>query len=464
MEPRLRGVGRLLSGYTQSQSVHTQLNRSGWSISTRVFFVHRPSAAATLSNADSADRAPGGSPPARVTATLPGMAVRGWGGPIATAVGGAAAAGAAQLGLGYGLGIIAWLPASNGASEAAWKASLAWATWIAASSTIAGALLADRAASTSTRVTTIGGGGANQVTLALWRVALALAAAVGALVTVALVAVPARAAVRADTFSPQTIAAGYAVLGVVVGLLVAIAALAARAIAANLIATGGWLWAVAILDVIDGVAGGRGLASAQLGVWHFTAGNGGYFRHIYLPGAALSLGAALVIGGLAALPAARRGDNRVGVAVSGAVGPLLVATAYFLAAPGLVGPVAEQLSAYLVAPYAVIAGLAGSVLASALPPITAPAGPRPPSVAGLAGPARTTPQPPGHAHPADADDADADAMSGDGGPTVGGWEDLPAPEPATARGSAAVPSTGSAQPSGAGAGRWGRLVRRMGGG
>jgi hypothetical protein len=369
------------------------------------------------------------------------------------AVGGAAGAGAAQLGLGYGLGIIAWLPASNGASEPAWKAGLAWATWIAATSTIAGALLADRSASTSTRVATVDRGGASSVTLLLWRTALALAAAVGALVTVALVAVPARAVVRTDTFSPQTIAAGYAVLGVVLGLLVAIAAIAARAIAANLIAAGAWLWALAIVDVIDGVAGGRGLPSAQLGVWHFTGGDGGYFRHIYLPGAALSLGAALVIGCLAAVPAARRGDNRVGVAVSGAMGPLLVASAYFLAAPGLVEPVAEQLSAYLVAPYAVMAGLAGSVLASALP-VTAHPGLGPTRVPE---PDATATDEPAGAHP-------AGAVRDDGARSAAGWEGMLAPEPAIARGSAVVPSPRSAQPSGAGAGRWGRLVRRVSGG
>jgi hypothetical protein len=362
------------------------------------------------------------------------MAVRGWGGPIAVAIGGAAGAGAAQLGLGYGLGIIAWLPASNGASEAAWKASLAWATWIAATSTIAGAMLADRAGGAHAP-SILDTRGARPLALGLWRIALAVAAAVGALVTVALVAVPARAAVRADTFSPQTIAAGYAVLGVVVGLLVAVAALTARAIAINLIATAGWLWLLAIVAVVDGVAGGRGLATAQLGVWHFTAGDGGYFRHLYLPGAALTLGAALVIGALGALSAARRGDNRVGVAVSGAIGPLLVAASYFLAAPGLVGPVAEQLSAYLVAPYAVIAGLAGSVLASALPP----------TALGVVL---------GSDHDAARDRAEADGRSAEAEPPAAGANPPGADpsvdpvEPAPARGSASVPSPRSAGRSG----------------
>jgi hypothetical protein len=53
----------------------------------------------------------------------------------------------------------------------------------------------------------------------------------------------------------------------------------------------------------------------------------------------------------------------VGIALSGAIGPLMVAAAYLLTAPRLVGVRANaQISAYLTAPYAVIAGLAGSVL------------------------------------------------------------------------------------------------------
>jgi hypothetical protein len=179
--------------------------------------------------------------------------------------------------------------------------------------------------------------------------------------------VPAREAARADTFTPQTIAAGYAAIGVIVGLLVALWAVASRAVAANVIATASWLWLLAVIAVIDGVATGRGLASAQLGVWQITSdADRFWFRNIYLPGAALTLGSALVIGALAAWPAAKRLDGRVGTAVSGGVGPLLVAAAYFLAAPTLVGIRAEQLSAHLLAPYAVIAGLAGSVLVTAI--------------------------------------------------------------------------------------------------
>lgn len=297
------------------------------------------------------------------------MAARGWGVSIATAVGVAAGASAAQLGLGYGLGIIAWLSEAPPDGEAAWVASLAWATWIAATSVVAGAICADRLAGSPGPESTLGGDQPSQVATTLWRLALAMAAAIGASLTVALVAIPARFAERADSFAPQTIAAGYAVVGVIAGLVVAFGALTSPAVATNVIVTVSWLWLLAVVAVVHGVVVGRGLASAQLGVWDFTS-DGPWLRNLYVPGMLLSLVAALIIGILAALPAARREDNRVGVAISGAVGPLLVAAAYFLATPRLAGARAEQFSAYLIAPYAVIAGLAGSVLVSALGPTT----------------------------------------------------------------------------------------------
>ncbi|MFK3982636.1 hypothetical protein ACI2K4_19945 [Micromonospora sp. NPDC050397] len=311
------------------------------------------------------------SPCRRVNATLPGMAVRGWGGSVAIAIGVAAGAGAAQLGLGYGLGIIAWLPSASGTSEATWVASLAWAAWIAATSTVAGAIAAQRIGAPETVRPTASGGAVKSgqtLTTGLWRVALALASAVGGLVTVALVAVPARAATRADSVSPQSIAAGYAVIGVMLGLVMAIWSLSSPAVASNVIATSAWLWLLAIVAVVDGVLSGRGLASAQLGVWQITSDSERFwFRdYFYWPGAALSLGSALVIGALAARSTARSPERRVGAVVSGVAGPLLVAAAYFLAAPRLAGIRAEQVSAHLAAPYAVIAGLAGSALVAAM--------------------------------------------------------------------------------------------------
>jgi hypothetical protein len=320
------------------------------------------------------------------------MAMRGWGVSIATAVGVAAGASAAQLGLGYGLGIIAWIPATAPDGEAVWVASLAWATWIAATSVIAGAYCADRLAGSPGPESTVGDAEPSPFATTLWRLALAMAAAIGGSLTVALVAVPARSAERADSFAPQTIAAGYAVVGVVAGLVVAFGALTAAAVAANVIVTVSWLWLLAVVAVVHSALAGRGLASAQLGVWDFTS-DGPWLRNLYVPGMLLSLVAALLIGALAAWPAARRADSRVGVAVSGAVGPLLVATAYFLATPRLTGARAEQFSAYLIAPYAVIAGLAGSVLVSAR-------GPASEHQPGVVVPSQPVP-PMAHGHPAE---------------------------------------------------------------
>lgn len=287
------------------------------------------------------------------------MAMRGWAPQVAAAIGAAAAAGAAQLGLAYGTGVVSWPTEAGASAEPAWLTSLAWGAWIAATSTVAGAvtaagLHADRPAA------------GDRWTQLLWRSVLAVAAAVGALVTVALIAVRARETVAAVASSPQSVAAGYAVLGVCLGVLVAVGALAGRAVAANLIATGAWLWLLAVAVVVESVLSGRDAAPAPLGFAEFDLGEL-WFRSILLPDAGIALAAALLIGALAALPAARRGDPPVGVALSGATGPLLVAVTYLLAQPDLATAGAIDLSRQLAVPYLVLAGLLGSLLVSAVP-------------------------------------------------------------------------------------------------
>lgn len=279
---------------------------------------------------------------------------------MAAAVGVGAAIGAAQLGLGYGLNIISFAPDQTGQLPfQVWVASLTWAAWIAATSTIIGAVVADRLRSGP------GLGPGDRATTVLWRLTLAAAAALGAATTVALVAVPARVAELDEVASPQPVAAGYAALGVVAGLLLAAGALAARAVAANVLATSGWLWLLAVVAVTDGVLDGRDRPLVPLAFW-VPAADGPWFRSVLLPDAGLALVAALLLGGLAAIPAARRGDHPAGVVVSGAAGPLVLAVAYLLTQPDLVGAVAVDLSRQLVAPYLVLAGLLGSLLASAI--------------------------------------------------------------------------------------------------
>jgi hypothetical protein len=294
------------------------------------------------------------------------MAARSWAGSSITAVAVAAGAGAAQLGVGYGLGIVAWLPADAADGRVPWLASLAWVVWIAASSTGLGAVIAHSLA---------GRGGPDApdgFLLGAWRATLVLSAGLGALIVVALVAVPARSAETPQNFAPEWTAAGYAVVGLVVGLIVAVAALTARAIAANLVASVGYLWVLAVVAVVDSLRQGDERVLAQLAIWEFNGGP--QIRGYYVPGVLLMLLAAAAIGFTAAWRAGRRGDSRVGVAMSGATGPLLVAAAYLLAAPAFAGEDnidVSQWSAAMFAPYAVLAGLAGSVLVAAIgPPLT----------------------------------------------------------------------------------------------
>ncbi|WP_433127985.1 hypothetical protein ACQPWW_00265 [Micromonospora sp. CA-240977] len=340
------------------------------------------------------------------------MARQGWGVSIATAVGVAAGAGAAQLGFGYGLGVITWTPTDAGATDTAWADGLAWATWLAASSTVLGAVCAQRLHKRGTPTTATppmtgpkttedsdpptatdpaaadgtdpepADSRSPQVTEApqvaeapsaergglLRRVVLALGAGIGGLVTVLLIAVPARVATGADTGAPQRTAAVQAALGILIGVLVATWALRSRAAAINVTATAAWLWLLAVVSVIDGVRVGRGLTGAQLGTWQLDPDHPRYWisDQLYWPGALLALVPALLIGVLAARRTARTAGHRVGAAASGAAGPVLVALAYLTTLPhwSTLGP--AQLSTQLIAPYAVIAGIGGSVLAAVL--------------------------------------------------------------------------------------------------
>lgn len=270
---------------------------------------------------------------------------------VAVAAGVAAGTGAAQLGLGYGLGVVVW-PVVPGVDDSVWLGSLGWATWIAASSTVFGAMIAGRLR---------GGRPAGG-----FRLALAAAAAVGALLTVVLIAVPAKAAIRPDTAAPEVVAGGYALIGVVLGLFVACWAVVSRPVTANLIATAAYLWTLAAAGIVVELLAGRESAT-YLTSWQFAElGTQARYGTIYWPSALLTLLAAMVIGVLAALPAARRGERGVGTAASGAIGPLLVAVAFLVLAPQLSGALGQLESAYLIAPYAVLAGLAGSAMTVAV--------------------------------------------------------------------------------------------------
>ncbi|MET8250445.1 hypothetical protein [Micromonospora sp. NPDC005197] len=349
------------------------------------------------------------------------MARRGWGVSIVTAIGVAAGAGAAQLGFGYGLGVITWTPTDAGANDTAWADGLAWASWLAASSTVLGAVCAQRlhqravppavdqpatgaeptapAPATETalpqpaaleegtparvegadaararppsavdRAAPVADTPPDEPGGLFRRLSLALGAGLGGLVTVLLVAVPARVAAGADSGTPQRVAALHAVLGILIGVFVALWALRSRTAALNVTATAAWLWLLAVVSVIDGVRVGRGLTGAQLGTWQLDPDHARYWigGQLYWPGALLALVPAFLIGALAARGAARSDGHRIGAAASGAAGPLLVALAYLTTVPRWVTLGPAQFSTQLIAPYAVIAGVGGSVLAAVL--------------------------------------------------------------------------------------------------
>jgi hypothetical protein len=292
------------------------------------------------------------------------MAKQGWLSSVALAIGASAGCAAAQFGLGYGFGIIEWAPAAGQTitSDKVWLVSLAWTLWIAASSTVIGAVAADRRS-----LGDIGaappraGTDPTVMATAIWRSLLAVSAAIGALLSIGLVLAPAQLAGRTDTNAPELIASGYVIVGVIAGIVIAVLALAARAAAVNVIATTAWIWILAAASLIYDAANGRTHGSTSIEVWPF--GSERYFRDTWSwSGLFVMLTSAAAIGVLAATAAVRRGDRKVGVAVSGGAGPALVMAAYLLTIPTLAGVADPQRSASILAPIALIAGAAGSIL------------------------------------------------------------------------------------------------------
>src|SRR5512139_390627 len=166
------------------------------------------------------------------------MARRRWTRSFLGATVAAAGTAAAQLGIGYGVGVITF--ATTESADGVLSAGLTWAVWITATSVVLGAVVGNRLSGDP------GGGAFSRLA---WRLVIALAAAVGGLVAIPLVAVPASRVRVADNFAPHLLAGVYAATGVVAGLILAVLALSARAIAANVFASAIWLWTLAIVAV-----------------------------------------------------------------------------------------------------------------------------------------------------------------------------------------------------------------------
>ncbi|MEV4813468.1 hypothetical protein [Micromonospora avicenniae] len=318
------------------------------------------------------------------------MAFRTWGRLLLTALGVSVLAGAGQLGVAYGLGIVRLTGSFTGSTVNQWPAQLTWVGWFAANAAVAGAVLTERLARRDTEPPTTG------------RVlAVGTAAALGAFVVAPLCMQPARAA-ELVSVDPVFAVGICAVLGAVVGAGAAIAVLLNPPLGWNITAVAGAVWLLALTSTLPSLGAAGPLRTARLGVlepnW-LSADEAQRLSLFLLPLVALLAGAAT-----AAL-ARWRGQVPLVSGATGVAGPVLVAFAYLTAGPG------DGIDRYQTTPYygaliAVAAGVLGAAAAAllrwpvstrttgahALPPTAAPrplpAGPTPP--ADVTGTARST--------------------------------------------------------------------------
>lgn len=141
------------------------------------------------------------------------MALRTWANSLGVAAGAGLLAGAGQLGLVYGLGIVRW--DRDFPTPAPWHAQLTWLAFLAAVAVVVGGL---SGASQARRLR-------QQPTLGL-RTALAFAAAVGATVILPLVGRPAAAIHLTEAGDARLSAMLVAAVGLLVGIAAAVATLA----------------------------------------------------------------------------------------------------------------------------------------------------------------------------------------------------------------------------------------------
>ncbi|MDX5459958.1 hypothetical protein [Micromonospora tulbaghiae] len=285
------------------------------------------------------------------------MAFRTWGRLLLTALGVSVLAGAGQLGIAYGFGVVRLDGAFVDVSVNRWPAQLVWVGWFAAVATVAGAVLTERFARRDDDQ-----GGTTEL------LSIAGVSALGAMVVAPLCMQPARAAELGGSVDPVWAAGICAALGAVVGAGAAIAVLLKPPFGWGVAITAGIVWLMALLSVAPTIVSSRPLATVRLGVlepsW-LDPEAAQRLSMLVLPVLALLAGGAVGV-------LARRAEwpPLVGGA-AGAAGPVLVAFAYLTAGPG------SATDRYQVAPYygaliAVIAGALGSTATTVLPrPVTA---------------------------------------------------------------------------------------------
>ncbi|MFI7523150.1 hypothetical protein [Micromonospora globbae] len=285
------------------------------------------------------------------------MAIRTWGKLLLTALGVSVLAGAGQLGVAYGFGIVRLTGAFTGATVNQWPAQLVWVAWFAANAAVAGAVLAGRLARRGPVPATTGR-----------HLAVGAAAALGATAVAPLCMQPARAA-ELISVDPVFAVGICAVLGAVVGAGAAIAVLLNPPLGWNVAAVAGAVWLLALLSALPSLGASGPLRTVRLGVLEPTwldADAAQRLSLFLLPIVALLAGASTA--GLARW----RGQVPLVSGATGVAGPVLVAFAYLTAGPG------DAVDRYQTTPYygALIAVAAGALGAAAAALLRWPAGTR----------------------------------------------------------------------------------------
>jgi hypothetical protein len=279
------------------------------------------------------------------------MAFRTWAKLLAATLGVAALAGASQLGLVYGLGIVRLTRVLDVTARDQWTAQLAWVAWMAMLAAVVGALAGASLMRRWAPTAPAPGPGTE--------LALAFSAAIGAGVVVPLTMQPARTAQVAGV-DPVVVIAICAGLGALVGVFAAWAALAQAVARWSLVTMGAAVWAVALVSVAPSLAPGDPLPAVRLGVF-----DAGFLSPAVTQRTALATmpALALVIGALLGWTARRRGLPTMTIALAGLAGPALLTIAYLIAGPGA-GTDRYQVVPYWAAMTAAGAGVLGSVLAA----------------------------------------------------------------------------------------------------
>jgi hypothetical protein len=248
---------------------------------------------------------------------------RRWARVLSTAAGTAAVAGAGQLGVAYGLGMV-HLPTGVPAAGM-WETQLTWVAWIAALAVLAGAAggawMARREAE------------ARPGAPAPWelgqRIVVSLAASIGAGIVIFLTALPARA-IDLSGSDPALEAALAAVLGVVVGILAAVTTMSLRVAAVSVVTIVAVVWLIALVSVAPTLGPDAPPALVRPGVLDLPAFGDGARSTVARLSAPLLV---LLVGTALAAAARSRGLPRLHTIAAGVAGPVLLASAYLIAPP-----------------------------------------------------------------------------------------------------------------------------------